>query len=406
MAQSATETATSFDDRGRWVAIGLCLPRLCGPAEDVVERALPWLMAVLTELGALPPPGFVVDVALLLDGAAFDTSDALSADVPRLRAALGRYDDRVLGRLAADRRLRACQDAYARLDPRHRPLAVAVLVANLARRSAFLHGMEPGPLRQLARVPASSVLAAGFDTWRESPQVLDELAEAYEGLIDVGRSIPAWLTDSDVFTLENLEVLGAMGQRVAVAQIVDAAEAMAKTWPRRIKMKRRDLGSAATALEDESVYPAGGFTSVANHGALENLVTSELVYMDDKNDRTGIDLFDVRYAEGELLYYTRDEALIVRPRRVIAFVLRPGLASARLKDPGVAWQRGVGVARLDAGRHSAPREVVGRGGALLLDRGRAGRAATSCVGARRTARRVALVGVVRQGGGGSDLAGA
>ncbi|MFY0574170.1 hypothetical protein ACN28S_07260 [Cystobacter fuscus] len=73
-------------------------------------------------------------------------------------------------------------------------------------------------------------------------------------------------------------------------------------------------------------------------GSLENLVTSELVYMEDD---AGLDLFDMRYVEGELLYYTRDESLVVRRRRRVTFALLPGLTEARVKDAGLRWQRGV-----------------------------------------------------------------
>jgi hypothetical protein len=73
-------------------------------------------------------------------------------------------------------------------------------------------------------------------------------------------------------------------------------------------------------------------------GSLENLVTSELVYMEDEPT---LDLFDVRYVEGELLYYTRDESVAVRRRRVVTFALLPELADARVKDAGVRWQRAV-----------------------------------------------------------------
>jgi len=52
-----------------------------------------------------------------------------------------------------------------------------------------------------------------------------------------------------------------------------------------------------------------------------------------------LDLFDVRYVEGELLYYTRDESIHVRRRREITVALLPDLARARFKDPGVPWQR-------------------------------------------------------------------
>jgi hypothetical protein len=296
-------------------------------------------MAVLTELGALPPPGFVVDVGVLLEGASFDTSQAAALGSAHLMRTLSHYDDRVLGRIAGDRRLMACQDAYARLDAAKKPAAVGVFVASLARQSSALRSFEPGPLRQLLRMPGADLAARIYDAWREAGASLESLVQGYEGLVQVGRSVPAWITDADVFTLEHLDVLGAMGQRLAVSQIVNAAEAMASRWPRRIKLRRPEEGVVPTSLEDESAYPAGGFTAMANHGALENLVTSELVYMDRRSDPSGIDLFDVRYAEGELLYYTRDEAVIVRPRRVVAFVLCPSLAAARIKDVGVSWQR-------------------------------------------------------------------
>ncbi|MEM9492809.1 MAG: hypothetical protein AAGC55_26915, partial [Myxococcota bacterium] len=81
--------------------------------------------------------------------------------------------------------------------------------------------------------------------------------------------------------------------------------------------------------------------------------TSELIYMDDPpvahergQNETGqpggrgdIDLFDVRYAEGELLYYTRDESVFVRSRRVIGFILAPDLDQVRFQDAGLPWQR-------------------------------------------------------------------
>src|SRR5690349_22712781 len=91
-------------------------------------------------------------------------------------------------------------------------------------------------------------------------------------------------------------------------------------------------------LEDDAAFPQGGFSSVSNVGSLENLVTSELVYMEDD---AGLDLFDMRYVEGELLYYTRDESLVVRRRRRVTFALLPGLTEARVKDAGLRWQRGV-----------------------------------------------------------------
>lgn len=50
-------------------------------------------------------------------------------------------------------------------------------------------------------------------------------------------------------------------------------------------------------------YPVGGISELSNRGSLENLLRSELIYSETD---TEIDLFQVRYVEGELLYYQRD----------------------------------------------------------------------------------------------------
>jgi hypothetical protein len=47
----------------------------------------------------------------------------------------------------------------------------------------------------------------------------------------------------------------------------------------------------------------------------------------------------MRYTEGELLYYTRDEAILTRQRRVITFLLGDDLTAARVKDVSLPWQR-------------------------------------------------------------------
>jgi hypothetical protein len=323
----------------------MCLERLAALDPKLLEVGLPWVSATLGELGALPPPGFVIDAGLLLSGAPLDTSHAEEVGVPRLRDAIARYEDRVLGRLAGERHLQAARDAFAALPEALRPMAVAVVVAGVVGGGAGITSVAPGTLRKLALRPAADLITLGYEAWRDEPAVLDSLARGYESLAERTHAAGALISEPQVFALENLSVLGELGQRVAVEQIVSVAEAFGDAWPKRIKMKRRDVGTSPTALEDESAYPAGGFSSVSNVGTLENLVTSELVFMSPRGSRAAadqqaeIDLFDVRYAEGELLYYTRDEALIVRPRRLVAFVLSPSLAAVRLKDPGMPWQR-------------------------------------------------------------------
>ncbi|HEY5936670.1 MAG TPA: hypothetical protein VIU61_18605, partial [Kofleriaceae bacterium] len=84
----------------------------------------------------------------------------------------------------------------------------------------------------------------------------------------------------------------------------------------------------------------GGFTAITPGGAganIENLVSSELVYMEDGDEV--VDLFTLRYVEGELLYYTRDDSVFRRHRHVITIALGLDLEDARVKDPDVPFQR-------------------------------------------------------------------
>jgi hypothetical protein len=57
------------------------------------------------------------------------------------------------------------------------------------------------------------------------------------------------------------------------------------------------------------------------------------------DDDAPIDLFSLRYVEGELLHYTRDDSVFRRHRHVIAIAIGADLDGARVKDRGVPWQR-------------------------------------------------------------------
>ena len=50
-------------------------------------------------------------------------------------------------------------------------------------------------------------------------------------------------------------------------------------------------------------------------------------------------MFSLRYVEGELLHYTRDDSVFRRHRHVIGIVLGADLDDARVKDRDLPWQR-------------------------------------------------------------------
>ncbi|MFP2962261.1 hypothetical protein ACLEPN_31895, partial [Myxococcus sp. 1LA] len=260
--------------------------------------------------------------------------------LPRLRAAVRAYDDHVLARLAAEPHLEAASAALARLPEALRPRGIAFLVSRVLSRMGFTAGtaMSPGLARRILERPPAELLQAGYAALRDTgaSPALERLAEGYEALASAARRAQALLGDAESFTLENLEHLQGKAQRMALEQAVEAAEALSRSLPPKLRARPVTTAPVPMTLEDEAAFPQGGFSSVSNVGSLENLVTSELVYMEDEPN---LDLFDVRYVEGELLYYTRDESISVRRRRVITFVLPPALVDARVKDAGVRWQR-------------------------------------------------------------------
>ncbi|AEI66341.1 hypothetical protein [Corallococcus macrosporus] len=330
----------SPQDAERWLCAGLCLIRHEHLAAGTLDSAVPWLLATLAESPALPPPALIADLGRLVAGVPLAPSAPVPDTLPRLRAAVRAYDDHVLARLAAEPHLEAASAALARLPEALRPRGIAFLVARVLTRMGFTAGtaVSPGLARRVLERPPAELLQGGYAALRDTgaSPALERLAEGYEALASAARRAQALLGDAESFTLENLEHLQGKAQRMALEQAVEAAEALSRSLPPKLRARPVATAPLPMTLEDEAAFPQGGFSSVSNVGSLENLVTSELVYMEDEPD---LDLFDVRYVEGELLYYTRDESISVRRRRVITFVLPPDLVDARVKDAGVRWQR-------------------------------------------------------------------
>lgn len=323
-----------------WLTAGLCLTRIVQPTPATLEQSGTWLLAALVEHPSIPPPAVVCDIGQLLLGAQLSFDGGSSPPHERLKKALRQYEDHVLGRLAADHRLDAVSDAIARLAAPLRPAALALFLTELLQRIGYTEGTQvpPGVARALTEEPPTELLQQGMLHLRTGGSLLDQLAASYEALVAAARSTGTLVPPSAVFALENLTVLAGLAQRVAVRQVLEVAERLENALPTTVKRRPRSAGHTPTRISDESAYPVGGFAAISNAGSFENLVSSELIYMEPKGD-DAIDMFMVRWAEGELLYYTRDESVWVRDRRLISFVFLPDLTQARFKDPTLHYQR-------------------------------------------------------------------
>lgn len=332
-----------------WVAAGLALMRGASPNGALFDDARPWIEATLDVLALLPPVGVVGDIGRLLARAPFDIAKSERVDDPELRAAVDGYEEHVLGRLAADIQLEAARDALLRLEPGLRPAATAVFTEQVlariheARRATSFDAPGPAAIRRVLHRHSLELLDLGGQVLdaAEHEELRHELARSYSSLAQAARSCGALVGDVELYTLENLEALRSPSLRLAMAQIAEAAQAIERSLPVRVRRSDASRGRTPTRVEDESAYPIGGYSSISTSGGIESLVSSELIYMAAPEERRSgeVDLFDVRWASGELLMYTRDESVHTRERRTVNFVLMPDLDSARVKDTDVPFQR-------------------------------------------------------------------
>ena len=332
---------TEIRDRGeasRWLSSGLCLSRLVRLDSESVMSAQSWLIAALAEGASLPPAGVVADIGQMLLGRKFQLRTEEESLEPQVQSAVRRYEDHVLGRLVDDSRMVAAIDAVARLEEGGKAAAVGYLTARILHRISYAGvSVNQGLIRQLSRRTPKEIELEGMKCLSAGDSSSDLLVKGYEKLTRCAEEIATLIRASDVFTLENLLDLSGLSQRMAISQAVEAAEWLGDGIPTVIRPRQRDIGEIPTGMEDESTYPTGGFSSVTTVGSLENIVTSEFMYMERKGEGEA-DLFDLRYAEGELLYYTRDETVLVRRRRQIYIAIDDGLVAARVKDPTARWQ--------------------------------------------------------------------
>nr|HEX4316192.1 hypothetical protein [Kofleriaceae bacterium] len=318
-------------DVASWLAGGMLLRRVDGDVDDALVSAA--IAACASELPALPPPAVIADVAVMLAGGRPVTTPPVGDDA--LRAAIRAYEDDVLARLAHGARFDDVVAAYAHAAPNDRPAAIALVVGAICERAAFDGAqVSPGALRRALSRPRDERDQLARDTGAPG-----ELADAYLRLARGARQCRALVDDREVFAVDHLAVLRDLGGRMTADHVLAAAEAIGRTLPRRLTPHRAQRGTQDTQFADDTLYPAGGFSAITPGGSntsIENLVTSELVYMEDGNEP---DIFTLRYVEGELLFYTRDDSVFRRRRHVVTVALAADLDDARVKDRGLPWQR-------------------------------------------------------------------
>ncbi len=331
-----------LDEARQFLLQGLWWQRVVPVAKDHVKEALEWAMEIASSGNPLPPIGFVADLGHVAFGLDWEGRDPRqTVPVPALPINLVRtYEDHVLGKIYADWTFARASDALRRYQGRDRAKGLAFLINQLRERAGF-PGVElpPGVIKQAIDSPPEEVLAQGFESLRQDG-VQPVLVDLYEALIQSSRRTAEALGQEDIFELEHRTALDDFGQRLALRQVLRAAQLLEAALPRhRIRPLARRM-EVPTRILDEDTYPVGGFTSLSTRGTIESLLHSQLAYMEP--DRAlQPDLFDIKFVRDELLYYSRDENQFLRRRRTFVFALAPDLVSTRFKDSDLPYQRGV-----------------------------------------------------------------
>jgi hypothetical protein len=296
------------------------------------------LSAALVELPDLELATLALDVSLLLSGQKLLPAQA---DVrPELAAALRGYEDHLLARLVSDRRWLQLEEAYLAAPVSARPAATGLLVERLVTKLKAPQAgrFSQAAVRRVAQRPPHEVGEEGVVVLAQDETLAARLHEQLTLFARAARRERALLSDAEVFLLENVGTLEGLAARVAMAHLAEAAQAVEEQLPPRMKPPAQRGGEAPTTLEQESALPVGGWSSLTTSGSPESLVTSELIYMEPEGSERP-DLFDVRFVEGELLYYARDESVALRRHRTLCLVLDASLDAARLLDESERHQR-------------------------------------------------------------------
>lgn len=357
-----------------------------GPLDESVPNALTWLRSLWEQgLDALPLD-LVHDLGMLLsDGRAFPfaSSRDLAAWPDEERGARLDYEDRVLGRWILDPSLGDAHIAISGLGDELRPRAIVHaigLALGPAAQSADTVAGNPAILRSNLReaVDMARHWPPRFGAW-ETPPVdaawRDWAIEQRTHIFNNNLHTSRLFSPQDLWELAHLADLPSESTRLALREIHAVAAAIGGVPPNVAMRVKRRAQQVAVDDDDASHYPMGGFDALSTQGRFENLVRTEVAYVHEGSaELGGIDLFDVRYAQGELLYYTRDESpLYDQHRRLTLIIDAP--AEQRHKHPELDAQTLVLVNAAVLRLQSDMLQIFGPNGAEVHVRWRIGTSA-------------------------------
>ena len=301
----------------------------------MLVRTLPIVVAAAADSRRGLPLTFLVDFALALV-----PSFARERGAPRpeladrtLRNALARADEVTL-RLGVDPRRIDVADALAAHRGDDLARAASAVLSELCAPLADEAPLDAFDLRALARASAEELAACAARHLADEARCR-ALARRLDHVSTLARRRVGLLDDAAVLLAEAGPALHERHARLALAHLGHLTSELDASLPKRLTTRGRSRGVHATDSDAIHTFPTGGFAEIGPVGGFENVLPSELATLDD-----GVwpDVFTVRWASGELLYYLRDESVSVRRPYAVTFTLSPELERARVKHPDLPAQ--------------------------------------------------------------------
>ena len=253
------------------------------------------------------------------------------------------YENRFLNALRSDgkvRRLIALLAQHGAGEPEKQDdlvqRSLEILFAGVREnRLAAAPRLNPVHLRDIAALDSTppAEARARFEVSRPEffARYLGDFITRQASAIDV----PRLLREEDFFELAHFDALDRPHRRLFARRVQELVTGAGPIDVARTRV-RVESEEASTTVADEGSYPTGGIGEITTKGSIENIVRSELVY---RMFDGPVDLFALRWAEGDLLFYTRDAGSLHRKRRALIFALDP--SRMRVKDPRHATSLGV-----------------------------------------------------------------
>jgi len=293
----------------------------CRWYSDLLGRGLDHVpFFVVHDLGLLLLEGMNFPFRLMVN--ATEPGEVQSSPLQRLAI---RYQDRVLNRVLSMPRFTDFVDAISERRVKHEAISTLLetLLAPLAKlplpklltSPVLVRQSGPGPLTPSValEVLRGRMTDESFAILSEEKraETLQQICEAYEtGNLEL-------LGPHDLFVVRNFDVLHSRAKRLAARQVALLEHQIGQAPPPP-PMWRKETPLVPVDLNAPGLFPQGGLDELSTHGSIENLVRSELVYLEDSPE---VDLFSLRFVENELLYYTRDEGQLQRAQRDVHVIL-------------------------------------------------------------------------------------